>query len=234
MNLLDFVIIGIIALLALLGYFQGFLVSVLNIASFFVSWLLSVIISPAVAAVVKAQASLASQMLYYTEGAELIGNVEHARMAVSGLSAQDMDMIVSESSVPSHIDSLVRSNIAGEVFKAQNISTVGDYFNQTIVNFAINVMSFLAVFLVVRAVLSIFIHATDYTVKLPVLKHFDSLLGGAFGIVRGLFIVFLIFMVVPLLLVVLGGFGIKEYINNSFLGSIFYDANFLLALVGGV
>lgn len=234
MNLLDFGIIGIIVLLTLLGFYQGFLVSVLNIASFFVSWLVSVIVSPAAATLVKAQQSLATQMLYYTEGAELIGNVEYARTMVSQLSAQQMDKIVSESTVPSHIDSLVRSNMAGEVFKTQNISTVGDYFNQTIVNFAINVISFLAVFLIVRAILSIFIHATDYTVKLPVLKHFDGLLGGAFGIVRGLFIVFLIFMVVPVLLVVLGGFGIKEYINNSFLGSIFYDANFLLALVTGV
>ncbi len=234
MNLLDVAIIGVFLLFAFLGLYNGFMVSLLGTASFFVSWLCGVLFSPLVANSILSHEGLTSAMLYYTEGAELVTDVALRQMPVNQLSAGQLDAILKSANLPAPIDTLVASNMAGEVFSGQGITTVGDYFNQTIVNFAVNVVSFLIVFLLVRLILCFFIHGTDYVVRLPMLKHFDGALGMGFGLVRGFFAVFVIFMLAPLALVVLQFESVRELIDNSFFGPFFYYSNFLLAFIKGV
>lgn len=206
----------------------------LNTAGFFLSWLLSLLVSPAVARAIVGNESLSTAMLYYTEGAELVTDVELRRLAVNQLSSANMTEILNSADLPVPLDTLVAKNMASEVFKDQGISTVGDYFNQTIVNFTINVMAFLIVFLIAMVVISFVLKAVDHTVGLPMLKHFDSPIGAGFGVVRGFFAVFVLFMVVPTLLVILPFDSVGEYISGSFFGRFFSQSNFLLSFIGGV
>lgn len=234
MELLDLGIVAVFALFALAGWHSGFFLSMLNTAGFFLSWLLSLLVSPAVARAIVGNESLSTAMLYYTEGAELVTDVELRRLAVNQLSSANMTEILNSADLPVPLDTLVAKNMASEVFKDQGISTVGDYFNQTIVNFTINVMAFLIVFLIAMVVISFVLKAVDHTVGLPMLKHFDSPIGAGFGVVRGFFAVFVLFMVVPTLLVILPFDSVGEYISGSFFGRFFSQSNFLLSFIGGV
>jgi len=234
MNLLDLGIAAFFVLFALIGWYNGFFLSMLNTAGFFVSWLLGLLLSPLAANAILSNETLASAMLYYTEGAELVADVEMRRLAVSQLSSENLNAILSSANLPAPLDTLVAKNMAGEVFADQGITTVGEYFNQTIVNFTVNVAAFLIVFLIVRVFIAFVLHGVDYTVRLPVLKHFDGPLGAAFGVVRGFFALFVIFMVVPTLLVALPFPSVREYIDASFLGPFFAGSNFLLSFIRGV
>jgi len=234
MNLLDLGIVAVFVLFALIGWYNGFFLSMLNTAGFFFSWLLGLLLSPICANAILANESLANAMLYYTEGAELVTDVEMRRLAVSQLSSANLTSILKSAKLPVPIDTLVAQNMAGEVFKDKGITTVGDYFNQTIVNFTVNVIAFLIVFIIVRVIIALVLHGVDYTVRLPVLKHFDGPLGAGFGVVRGFFALFVIFMIVPTILVVLPFPSISEYIDASFLGPFFTGSNFLLSFIRGV
>lgn len=86
MNLLDVAIIGVFLLFAFLGLYNGFMVSLLGTASFFVSWLCGVLFSPLVANSILSHEGLTSAMLYYTEGAELVTDVALRQMPVNQLS----------------------------------------------------------------------------------------------------------------------------------------------------
>lgn len=231
MNYIDLAIILLLGLSLLSGFHRGFLVSILSIASYFVSWLAAYMFMPTVASIIRGEQDIVSAMLYYTEGAEKLGSVDISRAIVSQV--EDINSVVSGSNLPYPINSLVESNIVGEVFRDQGLNTVGEYFNQTIVNVAINVVSFLAVFLLVSLILSFVIRGADFIAKLPVLHQFDRLLGAGFGLIRGFLIVFLIFMIVPLVLTVLPFQFIQLYIEESTLGSFFYSSNFLLGLIPG-
>ncbi len=234
MNLLDLGIVAVFALFALIGWHNGFFLSMLNTAGFFVSWLLGLLFSPLAANAILSNVGLSNAMLYYTEGAELVANVELRRLAVSQLSGENLNSILASANLPVPLDTLIAKNMAGEVFAEKGITTVGDYFNQTIVNFTVNVIAFLIVFLIVRVILSFVLHGVDYTVRLPVLKHFDGPLGAGFGVVRGFFALFVIFMVVPTILVALPFPAVREYIDSSFLGPFFTGSNFLLSFIRGV
>ena len=64
------------------------------------------------------------------------------RLPVNQLSSDTLSEILEDANLPSPLDTLVAQNMAGEVFAEDDITTVGDYFNQTIVNFTVNVLAF--------------------------------------------------------------------------------------------
>ena len=233
MNYLDLAILIIFGLFILHSYYKGFLISVFGVASFFISWLMATFFSPMAAAKIFSYENLTNMMLYYTEGSEKIQNIEFARLNVAGLSADQLDQIIASSDLNPPLDDLIRANISGQAFKSIGLVDVGSYFNQTIVNFTVNVVSFIIVFMIVRLLLALVIGCLDYLRIIPRLKHFDSLMGMGLGVVNSFFAVFVLFMLVPILLTVLPFPNVSDYINSSFSGTFFYNSNFLLSLIKG-
>lgn len=87
MNLIDVGIICVFVLFVLIGWHNGFFVSTLNLACFFLAWLFAVLLSPAVSNAILSNEGLADAMLYYTEGAELVEDVEMRRLPVNSFRA---------------------------------------------------------------------------------------------------------------------------------------------------
>ena len=66
--------------------------------------------------------------------------------------------------------------------------------------------------------------------KLAILKQFNALGGTIYGVLEGLFIVFVGFAIVSLIAPLLD-VSILEAINSSTLGSIFYNNNIILNFI---
>ena len=113
-----------------------------------------------------------------------------------------------------------------------NLATnVGDYVNQTILSVSINVLCFLLCFLVCFIVVHILINLVRAVFRFPVLKHFDWLAGGAFGAVRGYFIVAIIFSILPTILSAMPLELVQNMLDQSAIASLFSGANFLTNLI---
>ena len=217
MNLLDYAILAIFAAFLLSGVYKGFLSTLLSIGCYIVSWLIGIICIPFGASAVKNSETLFNMMLYYTEGSEYIKDAELARAAVSSLSTAEINTIVANA------------------FAAEGVTTLGDYFNQTIVCVFINILVFLLVFAVVRIILAFIMGGVDYAWKLPQLRAGDGVLGGGLGLVRGILALFLLFMLLPIGLVFLAGKlqFVTDLVRESFFAHFFYRSNFLLSMMPG-
>ena len=238
MNLLDYCVIAVLLVYILRGLYKGFIGMALGIGAFILTWLLALLFMGVGAKAIKNSAHLYDMMLYYTEGSEYIVNnvgVESAHMNIDQLSGEELDERVSNANVPYPMDKEIRANIAKEAFAKQNITTLGDYFNQTIVSVFINILSFFLFFFLFRLILIFLIEGVDYAWQLPMLRRGDILLGGALGIIRGMLTLFLLFMLMPVLLSVVGQFDlIVDMVENSFFAPFFYYSNFLLSMIPGV
>lgn len=238
-NILDYCIIGIFLFFILLGYYKGFLHTALSIGAYLVSWVLGMLLMPMCAGLVKNSSKLFDMMLYYTEGSEYVasvadGGAEWARTNISAFSSQQLSDIIQRANTPYPMGKEILKNIAKEAFVGKGVTTLGDYFNQTIVCAFINILVFLLIFLLFRSIISFFVNGVDYSYQLPVLRTGDSLLGGALGLLRGVLALFLIFMLLPILLVMLGKFNfVSELVEESFFAPFFYHSNFLLSLIPG-
>lgn len=238
LNLLDYAVLGVFAVFVLRGVYKGFISTTLSIGAFILSWLLGLLFMGLGADMIRGSERLYDMMLYYTEGSEYIANnvgVEAARMHIAQVGSAELNEIVAASRVPYPMDKEILENIAKEAFSAQNISTLGDYFNQTMVCVFINILSFFAFFFLFRLLFAFLIEGVDYAWRFPVLRSGDFLLGGAMGILRGMLALFLLFMLMPVLLTVVGQFDlITDMVDSSFFAPFFYRSNFLLSMIPGV
>lgn len=234
MNILDYFIIAVLGLSTIMGIYQGFVVAILNIASFFISWLTAFLLYPVLAHYLQTTTKIVSTLLYYTEASTKIPGIEYRNAAITAIPAEKMNEIVQNANFPIPFESILHNNIINQAFKQSGLTTLGDYFNHTIVNVIINILSFLVIYLVIRILLSWIISMTDTVTHLPVLKHFNSLLGGGFGLFRGIFAIFIIFSIVPVLLTVIPIDLKTMFLDKSLFAAFFYKSNIITNIINGI
>jgi uncharacterized membrane protein required for colicin V production len=226
MNWLLVVVIAILAVNALIGIRAGFIKTVFSLCSLVVAIILTVWISPVVNNVMKG-----NDKIYHA----ISSNVEKAlpfseEEAVAG----EPSSLIEKLHLPQSIkDSLVENNNE-EVYKELSISSFRDYVSSYLTGVIINAIAFIITFTVILILLWAICIALDIVSKLPLLNQINKLAGFLAGLVHGLVIVWLLFI----LLTVFGSssYGQKamELIGKSQILSIIYDNNFLLQFITSV
>lgn len=232
MNFIDIGILLVLAICVLGGYYRGFVSTVLAIVATVFSFLVGRLCVPLISAGIRGHEKLYSMMLYYTEGSEYVAatDVELTRAPISQVSSEQLKTILDNANMPLPMDKAVTKNIATEAFSTDGITTLGDYFNQTIVCVVINIFALVAVFLVMRILLGLIIRGVDYACGgYPVLQRGDGAIGASLGLIHGVLLLFVIFLLLPIGLTVLP--KIYEFLSESFFGEFFYKANFLIRLI---
>ncbi len=232
MNFIDIAILLVLAITILGGVYRGFVSTTLNIGATIAAFLIALLCIPLVSGLIKGDESLFNMMLYYTEGSEYVAvtDVELTRTSIADISSEELHTVLENADMPLPMDACVLKNIAAEAFRDSGITTLGDYFNQTIVCVVINILSLLAVFFVVRLLFAVVIRGIEYgRGGFPVLVHADGVIGAGIGLIHGVLILFVLFLLVPVALTVLP--KLYEFLSESFFGEFFYQANFLLSMI---
>ena len=235
MNLIDIAVIGVLALFILHGIYKGFLPTLLSIGAYILAWLAAIVLLPVGSNSIRGSEKLFNTMLYYTEGSEYVNDVELARKSIDEISTDTLNAVFAKADLPYPMAKSIADNIARESFAENGITTLGDYFNQTIVIVFINILVFIAMFAIIRIILAFIINGVDYAWTLPKLRVADRAIAGGIGLIRGILAVFLLFMLLPIVLIVLQGkFAfLTDMVNDSMMAKFFYRTNFLLSMMPG-
>jgi len=231
MNIIDFAILFIMAVSMLIGMYNGFVLSSLHAASFFISWLASVILYPVISkTILKMYPSLLQIITLYAEGSVHIPNVEDKQANLANFTVDRVTQIVEQAQLPNPFSKILISDFSKPL---EGISTLGEYFDSTIAIVIINIISLLLLFLLIKLVFIFVVSIYKTTHDLPVLKKYDSAAGAGIGAIRGIFILYFIFALVPILLVLAPTQIINEFIAGSKLAGFFHYSNIFTALVRG-
>lgn len=235
MNLIDIAVIGVLALFILHGIYKGFLPTLLSIGAYILAWLVAIVLLTVGSNSIRGSEKLFNTMLYYTEGSEYVNDVELARKSIDEISTDTLNAVFAKADLPYPMAKNIADNIARESFAENGITTLGDYFNQTIVIVFINILVFITMFAIIRIILAFIINGVDYAWTLPKLRVADRAIAGGIGLIRGILAVFLLFMLLPIVLIVLQGkFAfLTDMVNDSMMAKFFYRTNFLLSMMPG-
>lgn len=234
LNLLNLLFIAIIIITALEGIYRGFLHSSINLGTFFLSILTSYVFYPVVSAAVKASSTMFDFFLYNTEGAEKIANFQDANILVNNIAPDKLHSVISTANLTEPFTTLIKQNVENGAFASSGLKTLGDYFNMTIVCAVLNILSFIAVFIIARIIFTFVLGAVNYTVQFPQLKRYDRTIGAFFGASRGILFCFIIVTIVPIIFLIVPVDKITQYFQNSSIGMFFYQNNFFMHLIRGV
>ena len=234
MNPVDWVILGIIGISVLFGLYRGFIASVASMGGCLVSLAASFWLSPKLAEWVQQNTTLSSTISSYADAAVRLGDSSLSSLNVAGLTTDSITSILSRASLPAPLDKLLQNNLEQQVYSAADIpQTVGSYVTQTIVSALMNVICFVVTFVVLLVLFHIVVNLLKAVFRFPVLKQLNSLAGGAFGLLRGALLCFVLFALTPLLLTVVLVEGLGDMMTASVLAPLFNSGNLILAIMNG-
>ena len=231
MNLVDFIILGILGISLLFGLYRGFLSSLLNMGGALVSFAGAFWLFPKLAEYIRGNENLVSTLMRYTDALNRVGDSTLAQTPVSSLNSGSIADILSRVNLPSPLNTLLRVNMEQQVFTGS--TTVQQYVQSTILTAAINIISFVVCFVAVYLALSLLGGLLRAVFRLPVLKQLDALVGGAFGLLRGLLLVYIAFALVPLIETIVPLEQVSTMMKESMFAPLFNNGNLILSVMNG-
>ena len=201
MNIVDILILAVLAFGLLAGMHKGFVASILSTFGFVGSWFGARMVYEREANLALSNTSLMAMLNQYLEPENFFASISQASTTVSevvsGGEAAIKSAVASVSEKIPVISRAFEANIRNQAFAKLNITTLADYLDQTIWQAVFNVLSFLLAFIVIYAVVSLIVNLLDHVFRFPVLRMFDWLLGGVCGLVKGLVVAVLLLCIVP-------------------------------------
>lgn len=228
MNIIDIIILAVIGVSVVFGLYRGFISGVLSVAALIGSAALAFAASGELAAWLQGNQTLVNTLLYYTDAGSRISNLDLSLLSVAQVTESALMQILESAKLPAAFETAFVEHIA----LSDGAQTISAVLSQTIVNVSLSILSFLICFLIAYVVMTFVIHLIQYVFELPVLRHLDSLIGGAFGLARGMLILFIFFTVVPIVMAVVPIEPLEEMIAASQLAPMF-DSDLILAIIKG-
>jgi uncharacterized membrane protein required for colicin V production len=233
MNIIDIILYAILAISLVSGMYKGFIASSLAFVGFGASFFGAMNLFPRLSAVVQGNQNLMGVLKYYLDAGSLfktgslatatVGQALEGEKSLLNAALQDLNL-------PSIIESAFQSNVTSQAFAQLNLTTLSDYLSQTIWMAVINVVSFLILFTVCYVLVLLVVNLLNNVFRFPLLKHLDWLLGGAFGVARGVLIVMLVLSVAPLILSMVPFEAVQDVLNTSTLAQAL-PSNFAIPTV---
>ena len=231
MNIVDIVIFLIMCVSIIFGMYNGLVLSALNTVSFFLSWLLSLIFYPALTNTLMDKfPKLLNAVTLYTEGSAQIPTVEERMTDISSITLDKLTNILEKIQLPNPFSRILLNDFSLNI---EGVQTLGEYFDSTMTITVINIFSFLILFILIKIIFIVIISIGKTVVDLPVLKKYDSLAGSGFGIIRGVFMVYLVFALVPIVIVLAPVDLINEFLDGSKFANFFLNSNIFSNFVKG-
>jgi len=231
MNILDIVILLIMGISMVVGSYNGLVTSALHSASFFLSWILSLILYPVVTnAILGSFPKLISAITLYTEGSAQIPDIKDKLASIGNFTPEKVSQIVEAANLPNPFGRIL---IADFNKPMEGIETLGQYFDSTMAMVIINICSFLILFLLIKLLFLIAVSVFKSVADIPVLKKYDALAGAGFEVIRGMFLIYLAFALIPILLVLAPTDLVNEFLDNSKFANFFQYTNIFTNFVRG-
>ena len=231
MNIVDILILVILAFSLLAGMHKGLWASALKTLGFIGSWFGARMVYERIANIALSNTTLMAVLNQYLEPETFFASSTQAATTVAEVvSGGESAIQAAVSTVASKISVISRAfeaNIRNQAFAKLNITTLADYLDQTIWQAVFNVVVFLLAFIVIYAVVSLFVNLLDNVIRFPVLRMFDWLFGGICGLFRGVVVAVLVLCILPSVVSLISPELTQSLISGSMLYSFVSQLDFL-------
>lgn len=229
MTWLDIVVVGIIAINAIISYQRGLIKTLFSFVSLIISVLLTMYIYPYLS-----EFLIKSTGVYESIKNSVIGLLHLNGVSENVTSTGEQINFINQLKLPEQFKHMLVSNNNNEVYDLLNVNNIGEYIGGLIATLIINIISFLVVFIIVSILVKIAINLLDLVSKLPVLNQINKMGGLIIGAIIGVIIVWILCLVVSLMSTNPNFVQIYETLQISNIAKYFYENNLLMKIVTNI
>ncbi len=233
MSIIDLIILLILFVSVAFGFYRGSIASVLGLSACLLSLLCAFWLGPRLASLLGSNRGVTELLITYTDAGSLVGDYSLATTQVSGMSTAAIQTVLKSVSLPDSIAAILESNLMHAVFAPSGMTTVNDYVSYTIVAVVLQSVSFVVCFFLSFVLFHMVISLIGHVFPYPVLHHLDGLAGGVFGLLRGVLVLYVLFLLVPVLNTVIPLDLLEQYLGPGKLSEIFSSASFFTRIATG-
>jgi len=226
-NLMDIILIAIIALAGFIGYKLGFIKAVISFLSFFV-------------AIGIALAFYSPLSVILAENTSIDNWIEDKIMnySVSGDTEIEQDEVPAKSdtgSVEGTAISEILADLPNVVSNNLDLTTVQDNIRHEIAKrvseLIMKLLSLILLYVIVKITLSIAMFVLGGVMKLPVLKQLNEILGMGLGAIIGFLNMYLVFGILTFISSITNIDFVVDAIKSSMIASVMYDNNIIINIL---
>lgn len=233
MNIIDIFLLAILLASIVFGFYRGSVASLWGLAASVAAYPLTLLISPHIASWLSANRGVMELLSTYTDANALVGDYTLATTAVSSISQSALKAVINSLELPQSILGILESNIVSCSFAPLGLVTVNDYVAYTIVAVSLNAVCFVCTYALCTVALHFIINLINQVFRFPVLKYFDALIGGVFGALRGILILYIFSLLFPIVLTIIPVGLVKVLFDQSALATVFSSTGFFVRVVTG-
>ena len=227
MNWLFCVVVALIAYHVIDGLWRGFIKKSVAAVSLIVTLVLVTYLTPHITVFIQDYTSLHETL--QEKCSEAFLDEEYNQDVKT-----DQVMMIENMNLPENIKELLLENNNNEAYGILGVTGFYEYIGAYLANAIINTMAYLISFVIIWTLLRAILLALDVVSKLPVLNEINRLAGGALGLVIGVTLVGVVFLLVTVLCN--GAFGRSFFAmicENPFL-LFLYNQNIIMKIVFGL
>ncbi len=220
--ILDLIIIGIVLLCIIFGYKRGLVEVAFNLISFIIAIVLSLLLYQ----------PITNYIIDNTNFDESIKEVIVNHMNPKDIKETTEEIEESKSeneNLPDIVTNYIEKTIS-EVANSAKTNAVEIVANNLSIT-AIKIITLILLFFAIRLILYLLKFITNIIAKLPVINSINKLGGIVYGVIEGLFIIYLILAIAMAISTMTGNTEILTYINGSMLGKMMFNNNILLKII---
>lgn len=221
--MIDFIVVAIIFITACIAAKVGFIRTVYQLLSSVISLVLAFFIYPIIEQMLKLTPLYEGIKTWIREILPEVGNV--------GLQAQANIIEDTLKWMPNLITDQIIKNNNPEIYQLLGVSNLIEYIVTSVANLCIMGIAIVICFVVIKIGLTVGINILDLVAKLPILKTANKWAGFVLGLIKGIFIIWLICLIIPFLIMIPQFSELKSLIEQSFLMELFYNHNFILQII---
>lgn len=216
--IIDLILVAFLVLSIWMGYKKGLIDCLVKIASFAIAIILAFSLCAPVGNFISESTQI-DETIAQTIEETLSSKVGEAQEEIN----------TQNDNLPAVITDYIANQI--KTATAQTQDAIAKEVSANVTQTIVNGIAFIGIFLITRFVLFFFRKIADSIAKIPLLKQVNEVGGIAYGILRGLFVVYLILAIISFIAPLISGTGISDVIASSFVTKLFYNNNLLLKIL---
>ena len=233
-NILLLIVALILLLYGLGGYRKGFVRSLMSMAFLIMAAVLVYFVNPHVSGFLKERTPLYDVVKDGCEDIFTVENLTGKQEEGENLSRIEQTKIIDRLMLPEILKNQLTENNNASGYAKLAVSNFEDYLAGFMALLVLNILSYVVTFLLAVVLLKLTVFTLDIIADLPGLKGINRILGFVLGVVQGLCVVWILFLVLTVFGSTSGGSQILFLIGENSILSFLYDNNIFLKLLMGM
>jgi uncharacterized membrane protein required for colicin V production len=224
LNWVDIVLFILILVATFLGYRRGFFKTLYGLLAFFIAIFLALSFHKPFATYLKNNTGIDEWIITNIQGSaqKIEPNTDQLNTPV--INNENMEVI---EKTLGNLPENIKVSLGLDDIKNQALESI----SLKVSDLAINIISILGIYVVVRLLLGVISTIIDGVLKLPILKQINELLGLLLGSILGFLQIYIIFAIITFLSSMINLNVLILYIKSSLFARILYENNLILSLL---